>query len=234
MINDNPGNLAAELRDLKRRIRQLETASPLAHSSISHGTGLAVNIPAGIHMEGDGSATAGAAFLDSTGGGRVGSGASFFRNDGALTNSNGTLPVAVNMTGAANLTFEGEVRGRLGVVGPIDGVQTELGAAVKEADRKGQSGYDNAMAARGEASDADAKAQSAWNLANAKATTASVAAVQSDLDNVKDGTSPISPTLYGPQTKLSGLGQWTGGVTSTVRLLAINTSTGALMYMSNS
>jgi hypothetical protein len=41
---DNPNDHAAELRDLKRRIRQLETASPLSNASIGSG-GISILTP---------------------------------------------------------------------------------------------------------------------------------------------------------------------------------------------
>ncbi|WP_347757316.1 hypothetical protein [Agrococcus sp. ProA11] len=168
------------IRRLEERVRMLETASPLNNASISHGSGIAVRIPAGVHIEDAGSVTAGAASMSAANGGRVGAGSTYIRPEG-IWDADGTVKFLTNVTGIANATFDGVTRGKLGVEAPIDGVMTSLGPAVKEADRKGQSGYDNAMAARSEAAaaksradlgvtkadDADAKGQSAWNLADA-------------------------------------------------------------------
>lgn len=135
---------AAVIRRLEERIRVLETSTPAARTSITRGQ-----------------TTAGAAFIRAAGGGQSGAGTGYFRSDGALTDSSGTLNFAVNVKGVASGTFDGYVRGGLGVEAPLEngGPLVSLGPAVKEAERVGQSGYDNAIVAR----NAAATAQSGVN-----------------------------------------------------------------------
>lgn len=145
-------------------------------------------------------------------GGSVGAGGTTIDADGKIGNSGGVVNFKTNVTGVANATFEGVARGRLGVEAPLEpgGGLVSLGPAVKEADRKGQSGYDNAVAARGEAAAAksradtgvtkadaaDAKAQSAWNLADSARDIATgratVASVQSAHGRANDAYSLAS------------------------------------------
>lgn len=185
------------LRDLADRVRILETASPLNNSSISTTPGIAVRVPDGIDVKPGGSVSAGDVKIGNTAGtgsvkagttelskDGVGSGGTKIGNAGAITNSDGEVKFLVNVKGNANGNFDGIVRGFVGVEAPIDGVMTSLGPAVKEADRKGQSGYDNAIAARNAASaaqstansadtkagTAQSRADSAWNLANGRVT----------------------------------------------------------------
>lgn len=140
------------LADLLRRVEELERATPLENSAIVDGPGVAVHANAGIHLEGlgsllaagflisrdaGGSAVAAGAYLSAEFGGRVGAGATYIRSsDGAIVNSDGEVYFATNIRGAASATFPGRVRGALGVEGPINGTQRDLGEAIADADAK--------------------------------------------------------------------------------------------------
>lgn len=164
---DDLTDVWAELRRLRRRVRELESQSPLSNSSITSGSGVAVRMPSGISHTGDGSSTAGAAFLRANGGGQVGSGTAYFRSDGALTDSSGLLNFGVNVRGAASGTFAAFVRGELGVEAPLvpGGGLVSLGPAVKSASDAASSAASAASGAQSTANAADTKAGNAQTVA---------------------------------------------------------------------
>lgn len=232
-INDR-SDTDRQLLDLANRVRILETASPFANATISHGA-LRVLMAAGLVFEDEGTLKAGAlkigpedggslkagtsivdssglkagtSILDSTGlkapsatvtghvqGNSLGAGGLTVDTSGKIGHSSGAIELKNSVTGAAGITAKGTLRGELGVEAPIDGVMTSLGPAVKEADRKGQSAYDNAVAARGEASTAQtranlgvskadtaqSRADAAYAMADAAALASWVAAIQSSM-----------------------------------------------------
>lgn len=119
----------AVIRDMKRRIRQLETANPFAGASITRGSGLRLGMPAAIYLDGAGTIVAGgltcslanggqlgagSAFIRGSGGGQVGAGGTMIGGDGNISHSSGTnrFNGGVNVTGGvsgASASFAGPV-----------------------------------------------------------------------------------------------------------------------------
>lgn len=216
---DNPADLRAELVDLKRRIRELETAAVLHNASITSGPGVLVKVASGVTFDGTGSAVAGAASLDAASGGSVGAGGTRIRDDGSLWNAGNALQVASNTDFAGNVTAQGAVRGHLGVIAPLNGAMSQLGPAIESA-------QSTASSAASAASAAQSTANSAQSAANAAQSTANNA--KSTADGIKAGTVPLqSPNLIAP--KVTGLTSGTTGGEWSV--LLVNTSTGVLRFL---
>lgn len=240
--------LRALLEEILRRLNDLETANPLNHASVDSGTGVGVYTQSGIHIEGEGTATAGeasmsranggrfkagAAELDAHDGGRVGSGGTWVDKDGIFRRASGAIQFANGLQSTGAIISDTVVQGRTGVRTPWKGgtalVETIVGqveTTATNAVSAASAAASAASAAAGAASNAHGRANEAHSLATQAKSAADTA--QGTADGIKNGTTPLqTPTLVAP--KMTGLSS--GGTGSGWVALMINTSTGQIrMY----
>lgn len=125
---DNPDDYMAELRDLKRRIRELETHSALANSSITSGPGLQVRVPDGINVPDDGATTGAEPSIKFGQDGRIGG-----RGGGSV--KIGTTEATKDGIGSGGTKIGsdgkiGNTSGKVGVTGDLEASGAVAGASV--------------------------------------------------------------------------------------------------------
>lgn len=126
-VLDQPTDYNAEIREMKRLIRQSARRNPFESASITRGSGLRVALPLGIYLDGDGSIVAnglslsgaqggqivaGGAFIRGNGGGQVGAGGTMIGGDGRVSTAGGTTRFNGNVAAdggmsAASASFAG-------------------------------------------------------------------------------------------------------------------------------
>ena len=191
---DNPADgLRAELADVKRRLRELETHSGLGNSSISSGS-LQIRVPDGVNVPDDGETTGPEPSVkfgtDGRIGGRdggtvkagtteftklgVGSGGTKIFEDGKIGRGDGgELQTKGRMAVDGDLVVIGSVDGRGGVYTPWEGTKGTVEAIMggikttaTNAESAASSAQSTADSAATAAATAQSRADSAWTLAD--------------------------------------------------------------------
>lgn len=213
--NSDLGDALKVIRDLERRVRDLERANPLNFASVTGGTGIGIRSPLGVHIESGGSLAADQLRIDRAVGGSV-------RTPGNVE--------AGYLKSAGDVNADGTVRGYAGVMAPVDGSMQSLGPKVG--------------AATSAAAAAQSRADSAYDLANGKPTKAYVDAgdagkvAQGDFDTLSSQVGELKAdvvAIYSPSFNIknplvTSVGTKTLG--GTVKSLVIDTATGRLGYIS--
>lgn len=229
---DRPTDYAAELREMKRRIRQLETRNPFASASITRGSGVRIALPAGIRLEGDGSITAGGlvfsaagngtiqaggAFIRGSGGGQVGAGGTLIGGDGRISSTSGTNRFNGNVAAdggisAASASFAGAL-GALSayITGSLNSgglyARGDIATEGIITERGRDLGYAT-DAARFVADDAWARSNSAEAAANAAQATANGRVTQQQLQDMATGISRIVANIASIISRVNEHQQW--------------------------
>lgn len=223
--------------DLVARIEKLERQNQLTHAAIDGGTGIAVNIAAGIHVEDVGSMIAGeasmsranggrfkagAAEMDAHDGGRLGSGGTWLDSLGRFFRGSGAIEFVNGILSGGGITAEGVVHGRQGVRTPWGSGTALVKDVMEDVDRKAGEAQRAADSAAGAAGRAQSTADQAKSTADQAKSTADQALEAATGES--DGQTLKNANLISP--KITGL--TAGGQDSDWVPMLINKNTGAL------